>query len=223
MNKKLNILLVLKSGGDFNVSDVLLLSRNIQKQHSDVHIYCLYDKISSIITIDTVKFLPMPFDWIKWWSKLNLFAPPLKYLRPFLYFDLDTIILDNIEDIIPTALQADSFIALKDWYKPHTFNSSMLWIPFANKKIDLIWNTWVQNSELNMKSYRGDQEFMYSVTTPDILWQEITDKIINFKPNKIWLKEKPTDKSIVCFHGNPRIPVAANTIEWVRNYINNKL
>ena len=57
-------------------------------------------------------------------------------------------------------------------------------------------------------------------------WQDICqpDYITTFKPlngkrRGEWRTKFPVQSAVVCFHGKPRIPEAALTVEWVKEYI----
>lgn len=219
----MNVVLVLRTGGDFNFQDVDLLATHLHKTwkgSSKLNIYCLYDGVQTSYDMIHYTLLPMEVNWKGWWSKLNLYSSSLSYLRPFLFLDLDTAVLrDWSEDIIPqNALQ--SFIAIEDFYKPGVGNTGVLWIPNDNK-INTVFNVFAKDSDLYIKANsRGDASFVNKVIRPDLLFQSFTKSFTTFKPlRKGWLTEVPKEVSFVCFHGQPRIFEAAKKVQWVNNYI----
>ena len=214
-----NIVLIHRTGGDFRMADAYLLVSHIRKYwgSSDLpNIYCYSDSVTREVSVIGLIIRPLPItEWKGWWSKMNLFSPELKDLRPFLYLDLDTAVLKSIKSLIPPEKEKDNFVALRDFYKPSNLASGMMWIP-DTKVMDNIYTQWLKNK----KRFRGDQNFIASVTKADIYWQDICqpDYITTFKPKGKWRTELPTQSAVVCFHGKPRIGDAANTIEWVKAY-----
>ncbi len=220
MKQKLNIFLVLKTGGDFFYKDVALIKTHLlkHKEDLDIKIYCLTNVVVSPIDLGVVTLLPLEDEQKGWWSKMELFKPGLERYRPFLDMDLDTVILNPYKDVIPTGEKAKGFIMLRDFYRPHTSASGIMWIPANNLKTQIIWKTWNKDTKKALRS-RGDQEFLRKIITPDYYWQDFTDKIITFKPNKRQTKILKGDETVMCFHGNPRIWKAAENIKWVKDYI----
>ena len=224
MNKSVNIVLVLKSGGDFRMSDVYLLVSHINKYWKGVirpSIYCYTDLVTEekqVVGL-TIRRLSNP-EWQGWWSKMNLFTPSLQALRPFLYLDLDTAVVNSIDAIVPPEDKQDSFITLRDFYRPKYLASGLMWIP-NTKLMDDIYSVWMADCKKHMIKFRGDQNFLASVTLPNMFWQDVfgQDFITTFKPNKQWRVNLEPHNAVICFHGKPRIPEAALTVKWVKEYV----
>jgi hypothetical protein len=227
MNKIINIVLVLRTGGDFSMKDVYLLITHLRaKWESESHcqITVLTDAVQEKQELMGFTLLPFPVaSWKGWWSKMNLFSPELKNLRPYLYMDLDTAVIGNVAKLIPDSetLQ-NSLIMLEDFYRPRHAASGVMWIP-NNRKTDLIWNKWIERNAIrNPKRFRGDQDFIGSVTSPDTFWQRLTTSIVSFKPLPRpikWRMIRPSETVLCCFHGNPRIPEAVEKVDWVKKYM----
>ena len=221
VNEVKNIVLIHKSGGDFAIADVYLLVSHINKywdnEKNKPSIYCYSDTVEREISVVGVTLRPLPNpEWSGWWSKMNLFAPELKELRPFLYLDLDTAILQSIENLFPPKEAMNKFVALRDFYRPNNMASGLMWIPDTT-----LMNTISLKWKKNTKRFRGDQNFIESIVkSPDLFWQDISkpDFITTFKPNSKWRVEFPVQSAVVCFHGYPRIPDAAKSVEWVKRY-----
>lgn len=225
MENRTNIVLILKSGGDFAFSDVSLLISHINKYWEEgavrPDVYCYTDLVSEEQSLVGVTLRPLPEPSYKgWWSKLNLFHPALKELRPFLYLDLDTAILGDLKALLPNENEANQFIALRDFYRPSQFASGFMWIP-NTAYMDKVFIEWNKNVEKHIIKYRGDQDFIVSVTFANSYWQDRVpaDLVTTFKPNRKWRVEMPFNSSVVCFHGTPRIGEAAKKVEWVNQYI----
>jgi len=62
--------------------------------------------------------------------------------------------------------------------------------------------------------------FLRNYTKQDLFWQQITNTIIDFKPRRNdLLKNVNKDANLILFHGKPRIFEAAETINWVNDYV----
>ena len=108
----MKIALVLRSGGDYNASDVQWLVNQLPK---DYEIICLTDL--KCLHVPGVKVVPLINQWQKcrgWWAKIELFRPDIT--DDLFYLDLDTVIAGDIRPILehpPT-----SFTMLRDFYHP---------------------------------------------------------------------------------------------------------
>jgi len=96
-----------------------------------------------------------------WWYKMQLFNPK-QYRGPLLYFDLDTVIVKNIDWI--HRLPLDYFWTIRDFkylWKPNSYsiNSSIMW--FNTAKFNDVWDNFRQlNIAQITAKYRGDQDYI---------------------------------------------------------------
>lgn len=74
-----------------------------------------------------------------WWAKIQLFKPGL-FTGPTLYFDLDTVICNNIDDIVLAAISQKCFIMEK---APNEISSSA--IMFWNGDYSKIYKKYTEN------------------------------------------------------------------------------
>ena len=210
-----NIVLIYKSGGRYNFADVLLLADQLTDKYK---VYC-YTDISiwnnGVLGGVTFRQLPNP-SWKGWWAKMNLFSPTLLSSFPggFLFLDLDTVINTEIEAVFPKF--PELFYCLNDFYRPGNLASGIMWINGYSRKVQKIWSVWQERPTYYMSKFRGDQEFIASVTHCDMFFPE--DVVTTFKPAGEWRMERPTTP-IVCFHGRPSIWEAAEKVEWIKNYV----
>lgn len=229
-----NVVLAWKTGGDFHFSDVNLLAYHIRKQYKGadpLKIYCITDTVNQEMAFKNVTLIPAGNkEWPGWWTKMNLFAPDMEKYKPFLYLDLDTAIVGDLSGILPPIGYENEFICLSSFFIPprkDELQSGMMWFPKGNKEISKIWDAWVNNSQYIIKKFQrngGDQSFFRSIIAmTKVDWQSIVkDKIWSFKINperRPWLLDLPKHLSVICFHGVPRIPLAAKTVAWVSAYV----
>ncbi len=231
------VVLCLRSGGDFNFSDVELLSLHLHKhwdkEKGELRVLCLYDKIDQPWELANVTLIPtFNKTWPGWWIKMNLFNPLMDKYRPFLYLDLDTAIVGSLNDILPPMGYENEFIGLSGFFQPDTsngFQSGIMWFPEKNENVFKVWCAWVNKPEESITYFQdrgGDQAFIRAMMgKADIRWQQFTNKICSFKINPtegLLIDGIPENTSIVCFHGQPRIPQAAIFIDWVQDYLKGK-
>lgn len=210
--KKVNVILVLRTGRNFGPRDVELLAKHIHRT-SDAEIFCLSDVP---LSIEGVEYMPMQNPWKKWWCRMELYSPRLLHLRPFLFIDLDTAILGSLNDIIAKIPDVTEYIPLEDFYQKGKLATGFLWVPKASAKINRVWIEWLK-AKCPDTEKRMDY-FLRQHINPDRFWQQITDKVVDFKPRTGKLLQDPGDASVVCFHGKPSIWQA--NVEWVKRYRN---
>ena len=155
-----------------------------------------------------------------WWYKMQLFNTA-HHCGPLLYFDLDTVIVGNLDWIWrqPT----EYFWAIRDfkylWKPTHVgLNSSVMW--WDTQRYRHVWDSFVQQ-DLNqvIQKYRGDQDYI-SAAIPENQrrmfdanyvqswrWQCL-DGGYNFQRRQHWTPGTGTQfsdtTSILVFHGDPK-------------------
>jgi len=91
--KKLNIVCVCKTGGQYSKVDVERLQRQVSdNMRSSYNFICLTDDLS---VAGVCEIEPLLHNLPGWWSKLELFRPGL-FDGPVLYLDLDSLVLKSI-------------------------------------------------------------------------------------------------------------------------------
>ncbi len=132
-----------------------------------------------------------------WWSKMELFRPDIK--GDLLYFDLDTMIVGNIDDI----LAVNTLTVLSDFNYLNRVASGMMFIPERERAF--IWEEWIKNPKAHMEQWggHGDGGFLSQYWEHAARWQDLVpDQIVSYK--KHCLNGVPKEARVVCFHGRPR-------------------
>lgn len=99
-----------------------------------------------------------------WWYKMQLFNAT-EYCGPMLYFDLDTVIVGNIDWI--WQLPLNYFWSVRDFkylWRPYSYNvnSSIMW--FDTEAFDHVWQVFSkQNLNSITGKYQGDQDYISDV------------------------------------------------------------
>jgi len=208
------------------MNDVSLLAKHIHKSMGEVRIICLNDQVKEHQYLKgyNIEILPMHNNWSGWWAKYNLFSPDLQEYRPFLYIDLDTVILKDLGNIIDCVKKTGKFVTLRDFYQKK-LASGMMWIPESSEKVDELWknkggkdfNKW------GIPKLRMDYYIRRIIGSPDLYFQDIVNGIYSFKPHlngRIhWLHKLPEDAKIICFHGYPDMRQVEDKVDWVKQYI----
>jgi hypothetical protein len=164
MDKRQTIVLVLRSGGDFQFRDVELITRHIRMkwQSSTMpRIICLWDKASETYDLGNIELIPLTNDYPGTWSRMTLYSPAMEQYRPFLYVDLDTAVIHSLENIIATIPDKKMFITLEDFWQRKQLATGLVWFPANSKKVRDVWRAWRKKEE---KGFRMDY-FLRKVVT----------------------------------------------------------
>lgn len=200
-----NVFTVLKSGGDFLPAHVSAFKRQLDLHAPAATLYCLTD-IPGEITAEGVNCIQLEHNWPGWWSKMELFRPDIDH-PDMLYFDLDTMIVGDIEPL----LEEDRFLMLRDWLRPHGLNSSVMSLPVRQRK--LTWSHWEHRAADFIAKYSspagdtwGDQAVLETLWLYEALrWQDAHPGMLcSYKAHNVGRDGVPTASSVVCFHGRPR-------------------
>ena len=165
-------------------------------------VVCLTDAPNGIENVDDI--IPFRHNWPKWWGKLELFRPDLLQGR-ILYIDLDTFIVDNIDDV---AGYDGRFCGLRDFYNEDEFASGiMAWE--SSPDVYKLYNEFAKNPEHHMKVHDvgGDQAFMRRFIRISDYFQDLYPKqVVSYKVNCVNGNsvKVPNNARIICFHGNPK-------------------
>lgn len=212
------IVLVLKNSVDFGMRDVQLIVHHIcskWKSSTPPRIICLWDKVSEVYDLGNIQLIPLNNTLPGTWSRMILYSPQMEQYRPFLYIDLDTAVIQSLENIFDLVKDESQFIALEDfWQGGRRLATPLVWIPANSEKVKKIWSGFTKTTGFRMDYY------LRTVIQVDTFWQDITNTICDFKPNQsTLLNEIPQGSNLICFHGKPRIFDAVH-IDWVNKYVN---
>jgi hypothetical protein len=155
-----------------------------------------------------------------WWYKMQLFNTA-HHSGPLLYFDLDTVIVDNIDWICNLPLRY--FWGVQDFkylWKPNyqSINSSIMW--WDTQNFSYVWTDFEkQHLEHITKKYRGDQDYIAQVVDHTHMRFLDSERIKSWRwqclNNGYDFKRScyrtpgagtvlNTDTSVLVFHGNPK-------------------
>lgn len=185
-----------RRGDKYGPEYVTALRKMVERWVLDAEFYCLSDSPNDAPTI------PLEDEYPGWWSKLEMFGPNVRELAPFLFVDLDTLILGNIDDIFSNC--GEDFWMLRDFNRPDGGQSAQIWV--TADVADEIWDKWSSHRpEYWMSQYRGDQDFLETFNFKR--FQDSFSGMMSYKVDK--LEDGPGDARIVHFHGKPK-PMSAS-------------
>ncbi len=204
VKKKLTVAMVLKTGGTYDYNYVNALANGLRAHSTvDYEIVCLTDNPQGFNNnIDKVIYFD--HNYPKWWGKIELFRPDLFSDEKVFFFDLDTIIVDNIDEILKLNVE---FSGLRDFYTMNSLGSGLMaWTP--SPRLHKMYTDFVPNAQRIIETYSvGDQRW-FDETKPSIVYLQdmFPNNIVSFKKhclkqNKVTI---PPKSKIVCFHGVPK-------------------
>ena len=208
----ITIMCVLKSGGIFDINYVERL-RNMVARHVTIpyQFICLSDVE---IPKDVCASLKLKRGYPGSWAKVEMFRPELVEPGRMVYFDLDSIILANINDVLNTK---HNFIGLKPWNKSNRGKGLLASGMMAWTNDGVYSFIYEQFASKMIKEYpAGDQEWISRALMAQgeeySYYQDVVPGIYSYKRD--CRPKKPNDARIVCFHGRPR-PHEVE-VDWVK-------
>ena len=197
------VVCVLKSGGDFTTQDVInlriMLDKNITVPYD---FYCLTD----LLEVGRFHITPLVHGYSGWWSKIELFRPGLVRADRIVYFDLDTVIIGNIDELL---LQDADFMGLRLFRhapeKENKYAGSGILGWKNDGSFDFLFKQFEYGS--HPKRFRGDQDyFSWQLCQKNIkfrYWQDLVSGIYSYKRH-VRIDGMADDAKVICFHGTPR-------------------
>ena len=214
--------------GDKYKTDYVQVLYNMVKRHLTIpHKFICYTdhvKIHKMVKGD-IEYRKLPFhNYQGWWNKLTLFSPEANLLGTNLFFDLDVVILENI-DCFATYGDDKIFVGMNDFNKTtKLFNSSVM--KFNNEIMSkYVWQPYLED-KANMDRNQGDQNVTSYFIKKTPHHKSFPDKWTfsakwydrespRFHKDK-WTFERKSGAKIAIFHGKPN--PHESDVEWVKNH-----
>lgn len=193
----LTFLVVLRSGGDYDISYVekmrSMITRHLHLPHRFV---CLSDNIN------VPGYIPLKTDWPGWWAVIEMF----RISGPVIATGLDTVIVDSIDRLGELALTCpdNSFYMCRP--QPRAIRRGTRWSSGI-----MLWNgnwegIYEDFSKALIPKFKGEQEYSSSWLIKkgvDIrVLQDFFEGVVSYKNN--CQKGLPQNSKVVLFHGKPR-------------------
>jgi hypothetical protein len=192
-DRKKNVVLVLRSGGDFTT------------KHVDRMIEMLTGCTITLLTDaeyqrEGVKVIPLASLWPGWWSKMEMFRPDVLPDEGFLYIDLDT----NINALPAEYWHGESTALAPFAPDPNhcPMQSGFMFLTAKDRKA--IWEKWILGPGVWMLQFRGDQDFLSQHGPKWRFWQDrFPNQVLSYKLNLL-AGADTSQCQVLCFHGKPR-------------------
>jgi len=127
-----------------------------------------------------------------WFSKLEVFRPENKKLRPCLFLDLPTFVMKSLRPF--HRLDNTKLWLIRD-FNNHRKSNSGIFIAPKHGISDEIWSR-----VRDMDAYNGDGDFLS--TFEHSILQDSVSGIMSYKSD--WLYDDPGDARVISFHGRPK-------------------
>jgi len=229
----INIICVLKSGGCYNIDYVKNLYSGIyHNTNFNYNFYCLTDIPDKIPAY--IKTKELKYGLEGWWSKMELYRSDLFNKNDkILFFDLDTLILNNIDELANIYNHTD-FVMLRGANRKarelgDVPASGIMGWKHLSSHSQAIFDAFFDNPEDNIAQQKkstkgagqkGDQGFI-----GDLLGWDNIDKIQDYLPHKyimfkrqVCYSSKPRTH-IVAWSGTPRLHNISKT-NWIGRMLN---
>lgn len=215
-----------KSGGDFNVDHVKALKNQLHKHVSiPFKFWCITDKSTEVNNIaDAV--IELKHNLSGWWSKIELFRPLYDKNNTIIYFDLDVLLLKNLDRFIETVIlhhpimlrSADRVGKARNWPS----SSIMSW---EGNELEEIYNEFLKRGnvieESKKKTCRAgqqtDQGFIREIINPKKLQDYLPKNYIVYKIDYFSNPELFDDAYILNWTGKPRYQFMNENFYHIKN------
>lgn len=208
----INIVCVLKSGGVYNASYALALSKGVRTNITiPYQFFCLTDFDSA--ELPGIDVIPLLYDWSGWWSVAEAWGPGLPRQRT-LYIDLDTLVTGNLNDI--AQFDKSNICCLEDFY--FSGNPANGIMNFAPGALEPFWRVlrdtpkkWINEGGRMKPPHFGNMIFwkyrqLLQVELP-VFWQEtLPGQVVSYKVHCRNQEALPEGARLVCSHGTPKPP-----------------
>lgn len=200
----LNILCVMRSGGEYHAAHVAALSEGVRRHLKlPFRFRCFTDQ--EAVRSSEIETVALDEGWPGWWSKISMFRPGL-FDGPCWYADLDTIIVGPLDDLV----LGHKFTVLRNFWRADRIGSGLMaW----DTDLSSIYRKFAQNPDRYMAEYKtpdkwGDQQFIFDNTPiqPDRWQDKHSGRVVSYKRDIVRLHrgKVPAAASIICYHGLPR-------------------
>lgn len=202
-NSEVMITCVLRTGGVYDHNYVNALANAVKRNVDVPHKFVCLTNDSTGFNSNVDDIIPLKHDFKKWWCKIELFRPDIFTDKQIFFLDLDTVIIDNINQIVSKPFD---FCGLRDFYKLITLGSGLM--SWQHNKYHYVYERFVRNSTYIINNTpEGDQRWINDNIKSMQYFQDVFGcNIISYK--KDCLKNKvfkmPNNAKIVCFHGVPK-------------------
>lgn len=165
-----------------------MVARNLTKPF---RFWCVTDDLEPIHP--GIEIIPANLKLDGWWQKLWLFSPEMPWAlgERIVYFDLDTAIVGNLDEVVETKG------IIRDWHVPGYNSSVMIWNHGEHAAI------WEQFRTSAMDHLHGDQDWITNCAKAGDHWDIFPQNwFVSYRSHAETFP--PLGSKAVCFHGKPK-------------------
>lgn len=187
-----------------------MVRRHVTK---DFRFWCLTEDAQGIRPEVETVLLQSASQLDSWWNKLWLFSQdlPLPLGEQIFYIDLDTLIVDNIDEMLTD--EVPDILVLRDFYHGIARTAGKIGsglMSWQHGAYDHIWKNFIWDPQEAIEAARphGDQWWIEHEIDAWYCWQDIwPGAVVSFKMH--CEHGIPPGARIICYHGKPNIPDSA--------------
>jgi hypothetical protein len=193
----------LKWGDKFGAEYVNNLFSGIERNTTvPFKFHCFTDDDTDVLENIQCHALP-ELDITGWWYKLWLFSDEMPFESDdlIMFFDLDTIVTGNIDDILEYDCP-ENLTGIRNFYNPDRFASGLLMWRHGTQTH--IWREFLtEPRKAQAQSPDGDQQWTESQAKSWTHFQDEFQGVYSYKQS--CSNGLPADAKIVCYHGTPSV------------------
>lgn len=185
------------------------------------NIICLTDQPEDVEGVQMIRLTPDKLNE-GWWAKMLLFNPQLRgdYSRPTIYFDLDTVIVDDLTALVDYAIASTEFAICANFTKragnlnyPCNYGSCVMIFPagFGAEVYHSYLGYWQHAQEI--AGAYGDQFIIEKMLPSARLLQDVMPSGY-FVGRRQFDVVRPKDVRLLIFAG--KVKPHNTTIEWIK-------
>ena len=209
---------VLRSGGVYTTDYVNRLANSVNRNLTiPYHFVCLTD-LKDGFNENVHEVIPLRHDYPGWWAKVELFRSDLYKDRDWFFLDLDTVIIDNIDDLVGSD---HSFTALEDFYRGEQMGSGLM--AWKQRWYNFVYCDFAERPERVMDyCLYGDQQWIKDcIKGYESFQSKFPGAVVSFKKHCTRSAKDitvPNGAKIICFHGTPKPHEATQLITIKENW-----
>ena len=198
-DRRLKVFCVCKSGAEYDSEWVRKLRDGVKRNLTIPYEFVCLNDID--LSLEGVTPVPLRHKWPGWWAKVELFR---EVNGPSLYFDLDTVIVGNIDHLTG----GEEFKAIRNFHDPKMIGSAVMWFPKPMKHVYERFCEkpfkWIEYHNRKQDGpYLGDQAFIWNSLGRNVKTFDMEkDGIVSYKFH--CRDGLPKNARVVCFGGKPK-------------------
>jgi hypothetical protein len=137
-----------------------------------------------------------------WWHKIWLFSNESTLSGTVLYFDLDVVIIKNVDVFVSKSLTLHLIHDFNRSVRSNINLSNSSIMSWHHSKYVYLWEKFNSNKDLYSKQMHGDQDFIHKYAVDKIWYKDSFTS--SYKWEYLKKKNYSSDTRAIVFHGKPK-------------------